>query len=123
MFYVYICITINFEKHEKNFVCYVIGEYTSDINESDTGYADQIAEEKENNLLQRQAQKYGLLNRDPDYYTDTDLEEFDKQTARNKKREHCHNLIDCNVIIFIMRYKNKINICTYNQPRDYSNSK
>jgi len=24
MFYVYICITINFEKHEKNFVCYVI---------------------------------------------------------------------------------------------------
>ena len=24
MFYIYICITINFEKHEKNFVCYVI---------------------------------------------------------------------------------------------------
>ena len=28
------------------FVCYVIGEYTSDINESDIGYAGQIEEEK-----------------------------------------------------------------------------
>lgn len=43
------------------FVCYVIGEYTSDINESDTGYADQVAEEKENNFFIQE-----FLNQDID---------------------------------------------------------
>lgn len=43
------------------FVCYVIGEYTSDINESDIGYADQIEEEKENNFFIQE-----FLNRDID---------------------------------------------------------
>ena len=43
------------------FVCYVIGEYTSDINESDIGYAGQIEEEKENNFFIQE-----FLNKDID---------------------------------------------------------
>lgn len=43
------------------FVCYVIGEYTSDINESDIGYAGQIEEEKENNFFIQE-----FLNQDID---------------------------------------------------------
>lgn len=43
------------------FVCYVIGEYTSDINESDIGYAGQIDEEKENNFFIQE-----FLNQDID---------------------------------------------------------
>ena len=43
------------------FVCYVIGEHTSDINESDIGYADQVAEEKENNFFIQE-----FLNQDID---------------------------------------------------------
>ena len=43
------------------FVCYVIGEYTSDIKESDIGYAGQIEEEKENNFFIQE-----FLNKDID---------------------------------------------------------
>lgn len=43
------------------FVCYVVGEYTSDINESDIGYADHAAEEKENNFFIQE-----FLNQDID---------------------------------------------------------